>query len=374
MKPDLIMKLARDEIKNLKPCVHGGELWKYYPNHWNILDFSVNVNPLSLPRKVMEAVERSLSQIQFYPDPDSSALRNAISNYLEGISPENVIVGNGSTELIYLFCDVFIKSGDEAIIPIPTFGEYENAVIKAGGIPKYVKLDEDFKVNPDTLLKEIGPRTKVIFLCNPNNPTSTIIPKDDLFKIIEDSDRRNVLVLMDEDFIEFVDEDISMVGEVKNYKNLFILRSFTKIFGLTGLRVGYGVACKEIINLLFKGKIPWNVNCIAQAAAIAALQDVEYLEETRKLIREEREFLLDELKRIHGLRVFPAHANFILIDIRQTGFTAAQLKEAMLKHGILIRDCSSFKGLDEYYIRVAVRTRHENERLLAALRSVIGDS
>jgi threonine-phosphate decarboxylase len=374
MKPDLIMKLARDEIKNLKPCVHGGELWKYYPNHWNILDFSVNVNPLSLPRKVMEAVERSLSQIQFYPDPDSSALRNAISNYLEGISPENVIVGNGSTELIYLFCDVFIKSGDEAIIPIPTFGEYENAVIKAGGIPKYVKLDEDFKVNPDTLLKEIGPRTKVIFLCNPNNPTSTIIPKDDLFKIIEDSDRRNVLVLMDEDFIEFVDEDISMVGEVKNYKNLFILRSFTKIFGLTGLRVGYGVACEEIINLLFKGKIPWNVNCIAQAAAIAALQDVEYLEETRKLIREEREFLLDELKRIHGLRVFPAHANFILIDIRQTGFTAAQLKEAMLKHGILIRDCSSFKGLDEYYIRVAVRTRHENERLLAALRSVIGDS
>jgi len=214
----------------------------------------------------------------------------------------------------------------------------------------------------------------VIFLCNPNNPTSTIIPKDDLFKIIEDSDRRNVLVLMDEDFIEFVDEDISMVGEVKNYKNLFILRSFTKIFGLTGLRVGYGVACEEIINLLFKGKIPWNVNCIAQAAAIAALQDVEYLEETRKLIREEREFLLDELKRIHGLRVFPAHANFILIDIRQTGFTAAQLKEAMLKHGILIRDCSSFKGLDEYYIRVAVRTRHENERLLAALRSVIGDS
>jgi threonine-phosphate decarboxylase len=374
MKPDLIMKLARDEIKNLKPCVHGGELWKYYPNHWNILDFSVNVNPLSLPRKVMEAVERSLSQIQFYPDPDSSALRNAISNYLEGISPENVIVGNGSTELIYLFCDVFIKSGDEAIIPIPTFGEYENAVIKAGGIPKYVKLDEDFKVNPDTLLKEIGPRTKVIFLCNPNNPTSTIIPKDDLFKIIEDSDRRNVLVLMDEDFIEFVDEDISMVGEVKNYKNLFILRSFTKIFGLTGLRVGYGVACEEIISLLFKGKIPWNVNCIAQAAAIAALQDVEYLEETRKLIREEREFLLDELKRIHGLRVFPAHANFILIDIRQTGFTAAQLKEEMLKHGILIRDCSSFKGLDEYYIRVAVRTRHENERLLAALRSVIGDS
>jgi threonine-phosphate decarboxylase len=374
MKPNLIVRLARDEIKELKPCVHGGEIWKYYPHYGNIVDFSANVNPLGLPQKVIEAIERSLWQIQFYPDSDSNALRNAISNYLEGINPENIIVGNGSTELIYLFCEAFIRSGDKAVILIPTFGEYENAVRKAGGIPKHVKLDKNFKVNPNILLRKIGSKTKVIFLCNPNNPTSTLIPRDDLFEIVENSDREHVLVFIDEDFTEFVDEDISLASKVKTYKNLFILRSFTKSFGLTGLRVGYGVSCEEIINLLFKGKIPWNVNCVAQAAAIAALQDMEYLERTRRLIKEEREFLSDELKRIRGLRVFPAYANFILIDVRQTGFTAAQFKERMLKHGILIRDCSSFKGLDEYYIRVAVRTRQENERLLVALRNIIGGS
>jgi threonine-phosphate decarboxylase len=374
MEPDLIIRLARDEIKGLEPCVHGGEIWKYYPHYENILDFSANVNPLGPPRKAVEAIKRNLWQIPFYPDPESNALRSAISNYLGGISPENIIVGNGSTELIYLFCEVFIRSGDEAIIPIPTFGEYENAVKRAGGIPKHVRPDGNFRIDPNIPLREVGSKTKAIFLCNPNNPTSTLMPKDDLLEIIENSDREQVLVFIDENFIEFVDEDFSLASKVKTYRNLFILRSFTKSFGLTGLRVGYGVAYEEIINLLFKGKIPWNVNCLAQAAAIAALQDAEYLERTRKLIRRERKFLLDELRRIRGLKVFPASANFILIDIKQTGFTSAQLKERMLKHGVLIRDCSSFKGLDEYYIRVAVRTRQENERLLAVLRNIIGGS
>jgi threonine-phosphate decarboxylase len=374
MKPDLIMKLARDEIRELKPCIHGGEVWKYYPQYGSILDFSANVNPLGPPRKAIEAIEKNLWQIPFYPDPDSNTLREVISNYLGGISPGNIIVGNGSTELIYLFCEVFIRSGDEAIIPIPTFGEYENAVRKAGGIPKNVKLDENFKINPSSIIREIGPKTKMIFICNPNNPTSTLTSKDDLLEIIEYGDREEVLVFIDEDFIEFIDGDFSLVGEVRTYRNLFILRSLTKSFGLTGLRVGYGVSCEEIINLLSKGKIPWNVNCLAQAAAIAALQDTEYLEKTRRLIREEREFLLNELKKIHGLKVFPAYANFIFIDIRQTGLTSTQLKEKMLKHGILIRDCSSFRGLDEYYIRVSVRTRRENERLLEALKSIIGNS
>jgi histidinol-phosphate/aromatic aminotransferase/cobyric acid decarboxylase-like protein len=184
MKPDSIMKLARDEIKGLKPCIHGGEVWKYYPQYGSILDFSANVNPLGPPRKAIEAIEKNLWQIPFYPDPDSNTLREVISNYLGGISPGNIIVGNGSTELIYLFCEVFIRSGDEAIIPIPTFGEYENAVRKAGGIPKHVKLDENFKINTNSIIREIGPKTKIIFICNPNNPTSTLTSKDDLLEII----------------------------------------------------------------------------------------------------------------------------------------------------------------------------------------------
>jgi threonine-phosphate decarboxylase len=340
----------------------------------NLLDFSANVNPLEPSPKAIEAIKRSLCQIPFYPDSSSNALREAISHFIKGIGPDNVIIGNGSTELIHLFSEVFIERGDEVLIPIPTFGEYENAVKKAGGKPKNIKLNEDFTINLTSFLKEIKPVTKAIFLCNPNNPTGTLISKEDLLEIVEKSSREHVLVFVDEDFMEFVDDEerFSLDVEVKTYKNLFILKSFTKAFGLTGLRVGYGIACEEIINLLFKAKIPWNVNCLAQAAAIAVLQDIEYLEKTRKLIRDERAFLLNELRRIRGLRVFPGHANFILIDVRQTGFTAAQLKEKMLEHGILIRDCSSFKGLDGYYIRIAIRTRHENEKMLAALKKVIG--
>jgi len=377
MKSKSITELARNEIKDLEPCIHGGDIWKsareYGLHYENILDFSANVNPLGPSRKAMEAIKNSFWQIPFYPDSNSTALREAISHHIEEV---NVIAGNGSTELIYLFSEVFIEKGEESLIPAPTFGEYENAVRKVGGKTRHIKSNLDFTINLTNVLKEIRPATKAIFLCNPNNPTSTLIPKENLLEMIEEASKEHVLVFLDEDFMEFVDEGrrFSLASEVETYQNLFILRSFTKVFGLTGLRVGYGIACEEIINLLLKAKIPWNVNCLAQAAAIVALRDVEYLEKTRGLISEEKPFLLNKLRQIKDFKVFPAHANFIFIDVRQTGFTAAQLKEKMLKYEILIRDCSSFRGLDEYYIRVAIRTRQDNEKLLAVLKKLIGGS
>lgn len=378
MKSISILELARNEVKDLEPCIHGGDVWKpvrkYGLRCEAILDFSANVNPLGPSQKAIEAIKNSLWQIPFYPDPNSDALREAISHHIEEINPDNVIVGNGSTELIYLFSEVFMQKGNESLIPSPTFGEYEHAVRRAGGKPKHIKSNQDFTINLTNFLKEIKPTTKAIFLCNPNNPTSTLIPKENLLEIIENASKKHVLIFLDEDFMEFVDEEkrFSLVSEVKAYQNLFVLRSFTKFFGLTGLRVGYGIACEEIINLLFRAKIPWNINCLAQTAAIATLRDTKYLDKTRALISEEKAFLLNKLRQISGLKVFPAHANFILIDVRQTGFTAAGLKEKILRYGILIRDCSSFRGLDEYYIRLAIRTRQDNEKLLAALKKVIG--
>ena len=166
---------------------------------------------------------------------------------------------------------------------------------------------------------------------------------------------------------------MSLIGRISRYPNLFVLRSFTKIFGLTGLRIGYGVASEEIIEILLTAKIPWNVNCLAQAAAIAALEDKEHLKRTRELVRGEKAFLMRELIEIKAFKVFSADANFFFMDVRQSGCTAAQLKEKMLRYGILIRDCTSFRGLDEYYVRVAVKTRGENERLLEAFRKTAGN-
>ena len=278
-----ILKLARKEMRNLKPCVHGGEVWKamnmYGLKREEILDFSANVNPLGPSPLVLESIKNNLAYISYYPDSDCNLLREAIANYLGGINKDNVVLGNGSTELIHLFAEVFIERDDLALIPAPTFGEYEKAVRKMGGRPKHIRLGRDFHIDLAAFLREME-GAKIVFLCNPNNPTSMLMSRKSLLKIVEKAFEGETLVFLDESFIEFVNEKkrFSLVSEVENYPNLFVLRSFTKIFGLAGLRVGYGVAHSEVANLLFRTKVPWNINCLAQAAAIAALNDDEYLE------------------------------------------------------------------------------------------------
>jgi threonine-phosphate decarboxylase len=214
---------------------------------------------------------------------------------------------------------------------------------------------------------------KIVFFCNPNNPTSLLTPTKQLTEIIESALEQDSLVFLDEDFLEFVENEkaLSMIGNIKKYPNLFILRSFTKIFGLTGLRVGYGIASQEIVDVLLCAKIPWNVNCLAQSAAVAALNDTEHLQRTLKLVKEEKAFLLSNLTKIKGFKIYPPDANFFFIDVRETNLTAAQFTSKMLSEGILIRDCTSFRGLDEYYIRIAVKTHSENERLMKALWGIV---
>ncbi|MEM3377908.1 MAG: threonine-phosphate decarboxylase CobD [Candidatus Bathyarchaeia archaeon] len=368
--------LAREEIRQLKPCIHGGEIWniigKSVLDREDILDFSSNINPLGPSPKAIKAIRDNLGLIPSYPDPDSTALRDAIASSIKGISRENVICGNGSIELIYLFADVFMSKGDVALIPVPTFGEYEKAVKRTGAQPKLVKLSPSFKVEPSLFTREMK-SAKAVFLCNPNNPTGILTPQATIAEIIEEALSENVLVFLDEDFIEFVDEEkrFSFVAEIKRYPNLFVLRSFTKFFGLTGLRVGYGVANEEVIRVLSAAKAPWNVNCLAQVAAAAALQDMEHMRKSNRLIKRERKFLARELSRISVLKVYPADANFLFIDVRQSGLTAAQLKEKILRYSVLIRDCTSFAGIDEYYIRIAVKTRRENEKMLEALKKAL---
>jgi threonine-phosphate decarboxylase len=369
---------VREDIKGLEPCVHGGEVWeaasKIGLGKEEILDFSSSVNPLGASRKALESINANLEYISSYPDSNSTELREAIAAHFKGINKDNVIAGNGSTELIYLFVDTFMKKGDVALIPAPTFGEYERAVRKIEEEPKHVKANADFQFSPAVFAGSLS-GAKIVFFCNPNNPTSVLMPPENLTALVERALDKNVFVFLDEDFLEFVDgeEHFSLIGKIRRYPNLFVLRSFTKIFGLTGLRIGYGIASEEIINVLLNAKIPWNVNCLAQATAIAALGDEEHLKKTRELIKGEKAFLMRELMQIKAFKTYHADANFVFMDIRQSGYKAAQLKEKMLREKILIRDCSSFRGLDEYYIRVAVKTRRENERLLEAFRKIVGN-
>jgi threonine-phosphate decarboxylase len=376
MKP--AENLAKESIKNLKPCIHGGEVLdaagKTGLRREEILDFSSSVNPLGPSKKAIDAAKKAFSQIAAYPDSNSNELRQAIASHFKGITKDNIIVGNGSTELMYLFADAFMVKGDTAVIGAPTFGEYESAIKKSGEIPKFVKLNNNFNVDPSAFIREMS-GAKIVFLCNPNNPTSMLIPAETLTEIIETALKQNIFVFLDEDFLEFVENEkaLSMINKIEKYPNLFILRSFTKIFGLTGLRIGYGIASEEIINVLLCAKIPWNVNCIAQAAAVAALKDERHLQITRELIKKEKEQLLSELSKIDSFNIFPSDANFFFINIRKSGFTATELTSKLLNEGILIRDCSSFRGVDQYFIRVAVKTRVENERLIEVLKRTVKD-
>jgi threonine-phosphate decarboxylase len=374
MKP--VENLVKDSIKNLKPCVHGGEVLdaagKSGLRREEILDFSSSVNPLGPSKKALEAMKNSFGEIPAYPDSNSNELRQAIADHFDGLSKKNIIVGNGSTELMYLFAEAFMKKGDTAVIPAPTFGEYESAVRKTGETTKFVRLDRNFNLEAAVFAREMA-GAKIVFLCNPNNPTSIIIPNEILLGLIAKALKQESLVFLDEDFLEFVENEkaLSMVNKIEKYPNLFILRSFTKIYGLTGLRVGYGIASQEIVSVLLCAKIPWNVNCLAQAAAVAALKDEEHLRVTRELIRKEKAKLLAALGEIKSFKIYLAFANFFFIDIRASGLTATELKSKLLRQGILIRDCTSFRGLDPYYIRVAVKTRMENERLIEALKQTV---
>jgi threonine-phosphate decarboxylase len=367
---------AREDIKRLKQCVHGGEVWDIAKDNGlsvdDLADFSSSINPLGPSPHALEAIRNCLGQLPLYPDSNSTVLRAAIASHFGAISKDNVIVGNGSTELIYLFAEVFLKKGDIALVAAPSFGEYTSAIIKSGGKPKLIKLSRDFQVEPDAFVKAMK-GAKAVFLCNPNNPTSMLIPKDTMTEIVEKALEEDVVVFLDEDFIEFVEDEKahSFVNSIDKYPNVFVLRTFTKFYGLTGLRVGYGIADEETIEVFSRAKMPWNVNSLAQAAAVAALADENHSKKTLEVVKTEKSFLRHELARIKGFKVFPADTNFILIDVRKSGLTASALRTKMIKHGVLVRDCSSFTGLDGFYVRVAVKTRKENKKLLDAFRKVL---
>jgi len=371
MKP--IHSLVKENIKNIKPCIHGAEVYGaaeetgFKPDE--ILDFSSSVNPLGPSKKALEAAKFAFNTIAAYPDSNSNLLRKMIASRFTGLTKDNLIISNGSTELMYLFAEAFLKKGEKALIPAPTFGEYESAVRKTGESPKFFRMGKSFQIEAEAFKREmVG--TKLVFLCNPNNPTSKLIQQETLIDILETALAQDILVFLDEDFLEFVEEEksLSMINRLNKFPNIFVLRSFTKIFGLTGLRIGYGIANEEIIDVLLRSKIPWNVNCLAQPAAIAALNDEEHLKMTCELIKEEKKWLQNELGQINSFSFCPPDANFFFIDIQKTGLTANALKYKLLKQGILIRDCSSFNGLNEFYIRIAVKTHKENERLINALK------
>ncbi|MDD2585887.1 MAG: threonine-phosphate decarboxylase CobD [Syntrophomonadaceae bacterium] len=359
-----------------KERIHGGNVYEvaeqYGLNIEDILDFSASVSPLGVPEVVLEALKNSLGTVVHYPDPNCLAFRQAVAAEL-GISSENILAGNGAAELIYLIVQMVLPRC--TVIPIPTFSEYEYAVSSVGGNLKYIQLQAEglnFSISIDDFCKSLR-GADLAFICNPNNPTATLFTRNELQKILEAGNANHCLIVVDEAYLDFVQggSDYSLVNQILDYDNLLILKSLTKIYSLPGLRIGYAIGNKDLINKMNNLRDPWSVNSLAQAAGVAALSEKDYRTRLQELVWKERQYLYEEIKQLPGLRPYFPTANFMLVNTHAAGITAIYLHEILARTGLLIRDCTSFNGMGSYFFRIAVRKHSENMRLIQALDSAL---
>ncbi|MBQ4347192.1 MAG: aminotransferase class I/II-fold pyridoxal phosphate-dependent enzyme [Firmicutes bacterium] len=341
--------------------VHGGDIYRNDIKY----DFSANINPLGTPEAVKQAVRDFSERLCVYPDPACTKLREALSLNLS-VPAENIICGNGAAELIFLFAAALKKK--RVLIAVPSFFEYE-AALNAFGIEKEfyrLKRENDFSIGED-ILEKISPEHGALMLCSPNNPTGIITEASMLQKILLRCRETGTRFFLDQSFLEFVEESESadVLRLISPEDDIFVLRSFTKLYAMAGIRLGFGICPnRAFLERMSKSGQPWNVSGAAQEAGLAALKEKGFAEKTVGYIAKERRYLAKGLREMN-IPFIEGRANFILF------WGEHGLMEKLLSKGILIRDCSNFRGLDKGAFRIAVRTREENEQLLSALKNII---
>ena len=333
-----------------------------------IIKLGSNENPWGPSPKAMEAIKKEIPSINRYPESQLKELVSEMARY-SGVEDSQVIVGgDGADEIIDVLAKTFIDEGDEFIVPLPSYMYYEYLLQQYGARPVYAKWDLDKnELDVDSIFEAIGERTKMIFLCSPNNPTGTLIQKDVLADIA--SKNPDILVVVDEAYFEY--SEVTNKDLINEFNNIFIIRTMSKVLGLAGMRIGYGLACSEIIEYMHRIKPVFSLTRLSFVAALNTFRDTEYIEESIRKGIESRQYLYDELSKIDSLNVFPSKSNFMLIGIRDTGFTASQLALELMKRGIIVRDCTSFKGLDEYWIRISICTLEEDKKFIDIIKEVL---
>ena len=335
---------------------HGGDIY----SRKIIYDFSANINPLGMPEGVKKALINGFNDFEHYPDTECAKLRRAIAER-DGAEYEKIVCGNGAADLIYRIVQAFRPQ--RALVCAPTFSEYERALISSGCevARYYTNTKDNFSLRDDII--EFIDSSDIVFLCNPNNPVGNLIQTALLKKIIRKCAECGALLVIDESFIEFTGEKPLSPAELSG--NVILLRAFTKIYAMPGLRLGY-IICSQADTakkIKYCGQC-WSVSVPAQIAGVAALEEQGFIEQTVELIKKERGFLADSLKK-SGFEVFDSKANFILFRC------GLPLDRILLRKGIAIRDCFDYHGLSAGYFRIAVRTREENIILVNAINEAV---
>lgn len=340
----------------------------------HILDFSASINPLGPSPQALRAIAKGCALLSHYPDPDCWTLRQSLASRWK-LSPEQIVVGNGSTELIHLLPRALAIK--QVLIIGPTFSEYAQAVARAGGRTSLLlaKRSEGYRPPLERAIQLVRSTRKsrkpidAIFLCHPNSPTGQACEVAEVLTLVREADRAGIWTILDETFIEYC-EGRSLLSLLSTYSRLVVLRSFTKFYALPGLRIGYLAGSERTVSLVRKLQPPWSVNALAQVAAEASFNDRRHARRSLLYMEQERDRLMRRLGSVPGLTPFPSQANFLLVELPGS-HQAGSITMALRRQGLLIRDCSSVPGLNHRTVRVAVRTRRENDRLVATLKGLL---
>ncbi len=339
-----------------------------------ITSFGANVNPLGISPKMKKRLAENINVVASYPDPDYTELRKHIAQYT-GCLPEQLLVGNGCTELISLFIQVL--KPQNVLIVSPTYSEYEREVRLAGGNVQYYALqeDSDFQLKTADFCSALAYGPELCILCNPNNPTSTATGPQEMRQILDCCKQQGTFVMIDETYAEFAPEEtsVSSVALLKEYDNFVILRGISKFFAAPGLRLGYAMtSSQKLLSAVKERQNPWTLNSLADAAGTLMFTDNDYIERTRQLISSERERIYQKLLTWNHIKVYRPYANFILVRILKKGITSHDIFIHAMKKGLMLRDCSSFPGLEDgTFFRFCFMTPEKNTELLECLKEIL---
>ena len=362
--------LVRPPLRGLPKTVHGGQGWRIP----NIEDYSHNLNPFG-PPDISDLLKEATNEIGHYPDDSCSTLKDVISKRFK-IGVDNIIIGSGSSDIIRMFPNTFMNPGDEAVISRPSFAEYSHQCEIAGAKVIYNELSEskDFRIDYDSLSDKITGQTKAVYICNPNNPTGRIEPRDKILKFVKQCEKRDVLVFLDETLLELVPDydEISCAKYVNKHHNLLVAGSLTKSFAIPGIRIGFGFGSKEMMEEMDKVRMTWNVGQVEQTVASHLISErMDYVHDAAKIMHDEAEWMYEKLKYIGFPIKSPTDSYFFFTSVEPLGVSAHVFTKTMLENGIMVRDCSSFGPEFSNYVRFCVKDRERNVRFMEALERTL---
>ncbi len=359
--------IPRKELAGLGSTVHGGQGWRYS----GVEDYSQNLNPAGMPPGLPEAIVAAAKGFEHYPDADCTELRERIAAY-HGLSADNVVMGAGSSEIIRDFPFSFIDPGDRVLVPRPSFAEYSQQILLAGGIIDYMDLEpgNDFHIDVEEVRRRLSStKYRAVYVCNPNNPTGRVEGREALETIASECEKHGAMMFLDETLLELVDTEpeVSLIPRIADHPNLLIARSFTKSFAVPGIRVGYGIANPGVITEMQKTRLPWNIGTVEQSAAMYMAENFGFVTRAARELREEAPLLFGELKEAGLPLKKDTESFFHFMDLSPLGISVADFSAEMKSRGFMVRDCASF-GFPTY-IRFCVKDRERDARFAAAVKA-----